>query len=105
MLFEIRKTNRRGKPTATVLASVQVDNIVDPPSGTTAVTANFTPGAPVRKGKRYALVLTWVNGFATVRVNDEGCPGALFDDDDLDNRFIKDTSGGEMVFSTVVTTA
>jgi hypothetical protein len=109
MLFEIRKTNRKGKPTATVLASVQVDNIVDPPSGTTAVTANFNPGAPVRKGKRYALVLTWVNGFAIVRVNDEGCPGALFEDDDnvgnIDNKFAKIPGGEDMVFSTDVTPA
>jgi hypothetical protein len=46
------------------------------------------------------------NGIASIaQSNSEpGCAGALFDDGDLDNKFIKDSSA-DIVFATVVTTA
>jgi hypothetical protein len=106
-LIEIRTTTRKGKPTKTVLASTQVEDIVRPPVGqTTEVNANFTPGARVEKGKRYALVITGVGGALPIlRSNKEaGCAGTLFDDDDLNNKFAKDTST-DIVFATVVTKA
>jgi hypothetical protein len=104
-LIEIRTTTRKGKPTKTVLASTQVDDIVRLPAGqTTEVTANFTPGARVEKGTRYALVITGVGDASpNLRSNKEaGCAGALFDDDDLNNKFAKDTST-DIVFATFVT--
>jgi hypothetical protein len=106
-LIEIRTTTRTGKPSKTVLASTQVNNIVRPPIGqTTEVSAIFTPGAKVKKGERYALVITGVGAaYPVLRSNKEaGCAGTLFDDNDLNNKFAKDTST-DIVFATFVTKA
>jgi hypothetical protein len=103
--IEIRTTTRKGRPSKTVLASTQVDDIVRPPVGqTTEVTTLFTPGARVKKGTRYALVITGVGGaYPIQRSNKEaGCAGTLFDDNDLNNKFIKDSST-DIVFAAVVT--
>ena len=106
-LIEIRKASRKGKPITTVpaLASVQVNNIVNPPNAqTTTVTANFSLGAPLKKGKHYALVVTGVGGIIpVVQTNlDDSCRGSRFEDDDLDNTFVKDP-GADIVFATFVT--
>ena len=58
----IHTTDRKGRPTARVLAEALVANIADPPDReTTTVTADFTASdlgpARVKKGKRYALVI------------------------------------------------
>jgi hypothetical protein len=104
-LIEIRKTSRKGKPTSTVLASFSTPLMERPSSGeTTPVVATFSPGASVRKDKRYALVLRQQAGSPSVQTNLEGCGGTLFEDDDLDNIFVKTPAGGDMVFATVVTT-
>lgn len=110
-LIEIRETTPSGKPGKRALASTQINDIVRPaPGQTTTVTADFSPGARVAKGTRYALVITGVGGASpSVRSNRSAahpapnCPGALFDDNDLNNKFIKDTST-DIVFDTVVTT-
>jgi hypothetical protein len=67
------------------------------------VVATFSFGAPVKKGKRYALVLTETGGSPAMQVTDKDCGGARFEDDDLDNCLVKDP-GDNVVFSTVVTT-
>jgi hypothetical protein len=67
------------------------------------VVATFSSGAPVKKGKRCALVLTETGGSPAVLTTDKNCRGARFEDDDLDNSFAKDP-GANLVFSTVVTT-
>ena len=106
-LIEVR-TTRKGKPTTAVLASFQTPLMDRPPNQqTTPVVATFSPGAPVKKKKVFALVLTETNGSPSVQVNAErkGCAGTLFEDDDLDNAFVKVPEGGDMVFSTVVTTS
>ena len=103
-LIEIRNTTRKGKPGTTVLASTQVNNIVKPQTGqTTTLIADFTPGARVAKGMRYALVITGVRGVtATPQANSEtGCAGALFKGGN-GGKFIKVT-GYDIVFATVVT--
>ena len=105
--FEIRKTTRRGKPGKTVLASAQVIEIDRPLTDqTTPVTVEFTPGARVIKGERYALAIAGVAGSSpNVQANsDPGCAGALFDDNDLDNTFRR-ISGNDIVFATFVTKA
>ena len=104
-LIEIRTTTRKAKPSKSVLASTQVNDIVKPPTGqTTEVTAVFTPGAKVKKGERYALVITGVgDALPIVRSNSEpGCAGTLFDDQDLNNKFVKDTNA-DIVFESFVT--
>jgi hypothetical protein len=104
-LFEIRKTTRQGKPGKAVLASTQVNDIVRPaPGERTLVNAEFTPGAQVEKGKRYALVIAGLAGaYPSVQSNESpGCSGTLFDDNDLDNTFIKDTDA-DIVFTAYVT--
>jgi hypothetical protein len=105
-LFEIRTTTRKGKPSKTVLASAQVNDIVRSTfPQMTEVTIQFTPGARVKKGERYALVVTGVGGVsASLQSNESpGCAGTLFDDNDLNNKFIKDTK--DIVFATFVTKA
>jgi hypothetical protein len=104
-LIEIRKTSRKGKPTATVLAAFPTPLMERPPSGeTTPVVATFSPGASVRKDKHYALVLRQQAGSPSVQTSLKGCGGTLFEDDDLDNIFVKTPAGGDMVFTTKVTT-
>jgi hypothetical protein len=106
-LIEIRTTTRKGKPGKTVLASAQVDNIVRSTfPQTTEVPVVFSPGARVKKGERYALVVTGVGGISpSLRTNGEaGCAGALFNDSDLNNKFSKDTDV-DLVFATFVTKA
>ena len=106
-LIEIRTTTSKGKPGKTVLASVQVDNIMRPTlPQTTEVTAIFSPGARVKKGERYALVVTGVGSASpNLRSNGEaGCRGALFADSDLNNKFNRDTDV-DLVFATFVTKA
>jgi hypothetical protein len=106
-LIEIRNTVRKGKPGTTVLASIQVNDIAKPPIGqTTTVTADFSPGARVEKGKCYALVIT--TGLAGIAaapmVNSEaGCAGALFEGRGGD-KFAK-VIGIDVVFDTLVTKA
>jgi len=105
-LIQIRTTTRRGKPGKTVLASTQVNNIVKPPIGqTTPVIADFTPGARVKRGRRYALVITGVGGvMATPRTNNEtGCAGVLFEGRG-GSKFSK-VNDIDVVFDTVVTQA
>lgn len=107
--IEIRKASRTGKPKGEALATPFQTPLFDrpPDNQTTPVVATFDPGAPVRKGKRYALVLTQTNGAPSVQLNLDGCGGALFEDDDdqgaIDNTFVKSPGGGDMVFATVVT--
>jgi len=48
-------------------------------------------------------VLTETGGSPAVLTTDKNCGGARFEDDDLDNSFVKDR-GANLVFSTVVTT-
>ena len=106
-VVQIRNTTRKGKPGTTVLASTQVNNIVKPNIGqTTTVTANFIPGARVRKGTRYALAITGVGGaMPSLQVNNEtACAGTLFNTGDSGGKFTKAT-GFDLVFDTVVTTA
>jgi len=104
--FEIRNTTRKGKPGRTVLASAQriVRRLVE--GETTPVTVEFVPGARVKKGERYALVITGIDGTSpSVQANsDPGCAGTLFDDDDLDDALRKDISN-DIVFATFVTQA
>ena len=103
-LVEIRKTTRKGKPGKTVLAATQVDDIVRPaPGQTTPVSVEFTPGARVEKGERYALVIARVNGAKpNVQSNTvPSCAGALFEDEDLDNAFRR-YPGTHVVFATFV---
>jgi len=110
--FEIRKTTRKGKPSAIVLASTIVNNIVRPSPGlTTEITANFALPARVKKGNWYALVITGLDGVPVAVQAKRGagerspnCPGTLFDDHNRDNTFIKDTST-DIVFATFVTKA
>ena len=104
-IIEIRKTTRKGKPGTAVLASQQVNDVVRPaPGQTTMVIAEFSPGARVEKGERYALVITGVGDVLPIVQSNEapGCAGALYDDNDRDNKFIKDTNA-DIVFETVVT--
>jgi hypothetical protein len=76
-----------------------------PPSGqTTPVVATFSTPAPVKKGKRYALVLTKTSGAPSVQTSLDGCPGAIFEDDLQENVFVKNPGSVDIVFSTVVTT-
>jgi hypothetical protein len=102
-LIEIRNTVRKGKPGTTVLASTQVNDIAKPPIGqTTTVTADFSPGARVEKGKCYALVITGLAGItAAPMVNSEaGCAGALFEGRG-GGKFAK-VVGIDVVFDTLV---
>jgi hypothetical protein len=106
-LFEIRTTTRKGKPSKTVLASAQVNDIVRSTfPQMTEVPIVFTPGARVKKGERYALVVTGVGGISPIlQSNDSpGCAGTLFNDSDLNNTFSKDTNA-DIVFATFVTKA
>ena len=48
-------------------------------------------------------VLTETGGSPVVLTTDKDCGGARFEDDDLDNIFVRDP-GANVVFSTVVTT-
>ena len=105
--FEIRNTTRKGNPGKTVLASAEVSQIDRAPVAlTTPLTIEFVPGARVKKGERYALVITGVGGTSpSMQANsDPGCAGTLFDDDDLDNRFSKETNN-DIVFATFMTQA
>jgi hypothetical protein len=103
---QIRRVNRKGKPTATVLAETVVSDVADPPNGqTTTVTATFAPGAAVKKGRRYALVLEGVDGdtpIVHVSFPDKLCRGGMFEDDDLDGAFVKN-AGADVVFEAFVT--
>jgi hypothetical protein len=106
----IYTTTRKGKPTKKELAGKIVSEIVRPPAGqTTEVTVNFTPGARVKKGERYALMIqgigSTVPSLLTNRPSGQAtpdCPGTLFDF--VDNTFVKDTST-DLVFATVLTKA
>ena len=96
-----------GKPSKTVLASAQVNDIMRSTfPQMTEVAIQFTPGARVKKGERYALVVTGVGSASPNLQSNEspGCAGTLFDDNDLNNKFIKDTNA-DIVFATFVTKA
>jgi hypothetical protein len=106
-LIQIRNTTRKGKPGKTVLASTQDNDISKPPIGQAAtVNADFTRGARVKKGKRYALVISGLGGaLATPMTNHQtGCTGELFEKGDSGGKFARVT-GVDIVFATVVTTA
>ena len=104
----IHTTTRKGKPTKTILASAQAREIVRPPAGqVTEVTVNLTPGARVKKGERYALVVQGIGAtvpsLLTNRPSGQAtpnCPGVVFEF--VDNTFVKDSST-DVVFTTVVT--
>jgi hypothetical protein len=106
----IHTTTRKGKPTRTALAGVSVLDIVRPPAGqATEVTVTFTSGARVKKGERYALVISGfgpaVPSLLTNRPSGQAapdCPGALFEF--ADNTFVKGANT-DIVFATVVTKA
>ena len=106
----IHSTTRKGKPSKTELAGASILGIVRPPAGqVTEVTVNLTPGARVKKGVRYALVISGlgpaVPSLLTNRPSGQAtpnCPGTPFEF--VDNRFRKDPST-DIVFATVVTQA
>jgi hypothetical protein len=105
-LFEIR-TTRNGKPSKTVLASAQVNDIQRSTfPQMTEVTIQFVPGAKVKKGERYALVVRGVGSASPSLQSNEspGCAGTLFDDGDLNNKFSKDANA-DIVFAAFVTKA
>ena len=101
-LFDQIRRSRKGKPTGTVLASFPTD-LMDRPQTTPGPSGrHLQRRCPVKKGKRSALVLTETGGSPAVLATDKNCGGARFEDDDLDNSFVK--IPGDNVVLTVVTT-
>ena len=106
----IHTTTRKGKPTKNMLAGDIISGIVSPPAGqATEVTALFTPGAKVKKGERYALVVQGIGSavpsLLTNRPSGQAtpnCPGVVFEF--ADNTFVKGDST-DIVFTTAVTKA
>ena len=107
--IEIRKVNRKGKITTTVLASETGVAFPTPPSAAdfTTLDVTFTPAATVRKDKRYALVLrrqgTGADFNLAVNPNNQ-CSGTLFEDATASGTFVKTPIKDDMVFATFVTT-
>jgi len=105
----IHTTDRKGRPTALVLAEAVVANVVDPPDGeTTEVPVDFAASdlgpAQVKKGKRYALVVaTGSNIDLYLQLNlNGGCGGALYDFNGETSQWERNRVVGDLVFETFV---
>jgi hypothetical protein len=107
--ISIRTTDRKGRPTARVLAEALVTGVADPLDGqTTEVTADFTVSslgpARVKKGKGYALVVAAASGtnlYLQLNLNG-GCAGALFDFNGETSKWERNRIVGDLVFETFV---
>jgi hypothetical protein len=108
----IHTVDRKGRPTARVLAEAPLTDLVDPPTGrTTKATANFTgPSATlgpatVKKGKRYALLVRSFP-FLQVTLNQGRCDGEVWGFDGSTGEWER-VGGifGDLVFSTIVAPA
>ena len=105
----IQTADRKGRPTARVLAEAEIANIVNPADGeTTEATADFTAAAlgpaRVKKGKRYALVVRGASGtspFLQINLNG-GCPGSVSEFDGDLGAWVRDDVIGDLVFDTFV---
>ena len=105
----IQTTDRKGRPTARVLAEALVTGVVDPPNGqTTEVPVDFTISslgpARIKKDKRYALVVatgTSPELYLQLNVNG-GCEGTLFDFNGDTSKWERNRIVGDLVFETFV---
>jgi len=105
----IQTVDRKGRPTARVLAEAPLADLVDPPQGkTTKATADFTgPSATlgpamVKKGKRYALLVR-SRPFLQVTLNKGRCDGEVWGFDGSTGEW--ERAGrifGDLVFTTLV---
>jgi hypothetical protein len=105
----IQTVDRKGRPTARVLAEAPLADLVDPPKGkTTKATADFTgPSATlgpatVKKGKRYALLVR-SRPFLQVTLNKVRCDGEVWGFDGSTGEW--ERAGGifgDLVFTTRV---
>jgi hypothetical protein len=107
--IEIWTTNSKGKP-KTGLVNCIVSNIFRPGTGAiTEVTADFQTQVRVKKGRRYALAVTGLNGIPASLLSNRpageatsNCRGSLFEDQN--GKWVQDTST-DIVFATYVTKA
>jgi hypothetical protein len=105
----IHTVDRKGRPTARVLAEAAVTDLLDPPSGgTTKATADFTGPlanlgpATVKKGKRYALLVRF-RPILQVTLAKNRCDGEVWGWDDLTSAWVPvGDIFGDLVFSTRV---
>jgi hypothetical protein len=103
----LHTVDRKGRPTARVLAEAPLTDLVDPPTGqTTPATADFTGPlatlgpATVKKGKRYALLVRF-RPILQVNVNGR-CDGSLFGFDGATGEWERIPFSGGLVFTTRV---